>query len=377
MASQDLLYVSTRKGLLRYACGSNGWTLADIAFRGEPVSLALPSRDGQTVFAALNLGHFGVKLHRTDDGGKTWTELEPPKYPKVEEASHGPDPRAPEPQSTGPQDTKAPSVVGIWSLAWGGPKGHVWCGTAPGGLFQSTDNGATWTLNEGLWNHPERARWFGGGTVDPALHSIMVDPRDHNSVAIAVSCGGVWRTKDGGKTWTIGSQGMVADYMPPEAKEDPVTQDPHMVVQSPSSPEVFWCQHHNGIFKCGNDLQKWERITDAPVSTFGFAVAVHPRDANTAWFAPADKDQTRLPVDGKVVINRTKDGGKTFETLRKGLPQDNAFDLVWRHGLAVNSNASWLAMGSSTGSLWVSDNEGESWTSLSANLPPIHAVSFA
>jgi photosystem II stability/assembly factor-like uncharacterized protein len=339
------------------------------------------------VFAALNLGHFGVKLHRSDDGGKTWSELQPPRFPKEPPrpkmpSLDAPEPAAPEPGDPSPNaavstEPKGPSVAGIWSLAWGGAPGHLWCGTAPGGLFQSTDNGATWTLNDGLWNHPERERWFGGGTVDPAIHSILVDPRDHNTVAIAVSCGGVWRTKDGGTSWTIGSEGMIAEYLPPAWQGDPGTQDPHLVVQSPTSPEIFWCQHHNGIFRCDNDLKQWERIKTAPVSHFGFAVAVHPRDADTAWFVPADKDQFRIPIDGKVVVNRTRDGGKTFATLRNGLPQDNAYDLVWRHGLAVNRDASWLAMGSSTGSLWVSGDEGEEWTLLSAHLPPIHAVSFA
>jgi photosystem II stability/assembly factor-like uncharacterized protein len=376
MANQDLLYVSTRKGLLRYERKNGTWALADVAFRGEPVSITLPSADGRTVFAALNLGHFGTKLHRTGDGGKTWTELQPPRYPKAE-AAHGPDPRAPEPNAPAGKPDNGASLAGIWSMAWGGPAGHVWCGTAPGGLFHSTDNGATWNLVEGLWNHPERLRWFGGGTVDPALHSIIVDPRDHNQVAVAVSCGGVWRTQDGGKTWTIGSCGMIADYMPPDVKEDPVAQDPHLVVQSPSSPEKFWCQHHNGIFRCTNDLKNWERVTAVPVSAFGFAVAVHPRDGNTAWFVPADKDQTRLPVDGKVVVTRTRDAGKTFDVLRHGLPQENAFDLVWRHGLAINRAATWMAMGSSTGSLWVSGDEGDHWTQVSAHLAPIHAVTFA
>ncbi|TAL01589.1 MAG: exo-alpha-sialidase [Rhodospirillaceae bacterium] len=374
--TQDLLYVSTRKGLMMYERNGAGWKLGDIAFRGQPVTMALPSKDGRTVFAALNLGHFGVKLHRTDDAGKTWTELQPPRFPKQPPSpKFPPDPNDPPP--TPSSEPKGPSVSAIWAMAWGGPAGHVWAGTTPGGLFHTTDNGVTWRLVESLWDNPERLRWMGGGTVEPALHSISVDPRDHNRVAVAVSCGGVWRTSDSGKTWTIGSNGMINDYMPPNLQGDPVTQDPHLVVQSPSSPEVFWCQHHNGIFHCADDLKTWKRIVGAPVSSFGFAVAVHPRDGNTAWFVPADKDQTRMPVDGKIVVNRTRDGGKTFDVLRKGLPQENAYDLVWRHGLAVNRDGTLLAMGSSTGGLWVSDNEGDAWTNLSAHLPPIHAVCFA
>jgi photosystem II stability/assembly factor-like uncharacterized protein len=381
--AQEVLYVSTRKGLMIFERRGSDWKFANLAHRGAPVSLTLPSKDGKTLLAALNLGHFGVKLHRSEDGGKTWTELQPPRYPKEppppkmpspEDLEKG-DPPPPPPPAT--SEPKGPSVSGIWALAWGGPPGHMWCGTTPGGLFQSTDNGGTWHLNDSLWDHPERQRWFGGGTLEPALHSIMVDPRNQNHVTVAVSCGGVWRTKDGGKTWTIGSVGIINDYTPPNLAQDPVTQDPHLVVQSPTSPEIFWCQHHNGIFRCANDLEKWDRITTAPVSHFGFAVAVHPRDGNTAWFVPADRDMSRMPIDGKILVNRTRDGGKTFQELRKGLPQDNAFDLVLRHGLAVNRDASWLAMGSSTGALWASNDEGDSWSLISAHLPPIHAVCFA
>lgn len=86
------------------------------------------------------------------------------------------------------------------------------------------------------------------------------------------------------------------------------------------------------------------------------------------------KDEHRYPADGKVVVQRTRDGGKTFDVLRDGLPQDNAFDLVYRHGLAVDKTGTRPAMGSTTGSVWTSDNGGDAWTLLSANLPPVNAL---
>jgi hypothetical protein len=170
---------------------------------------------------------------------------------------------------------------------------------------------------------------------------------------------------------------MRAAYMPPDLQNDPVIQDPHMVVQCASKPDVYWCQHHNGIFRSTDNLDSWQEITTAPVSNFGFAVAVHPKDPDTAWFVPANKDTDRIPVDGKIVVTRTRDGGKTFEELRRGLPQENAFDLIYRHALASDDSGNRLAMGSTTGSLWLSENGGEAWSLLSAHLPPIYAVHFA
>ena len=78
-------------------------------------------------------------------------------------------------------------------------------------------------------------------------------------------------------------------------------------------------------------------------------MAVHPDDANTAWFVPGIKDEMRIPVDGALVVTRTRDGGKTFKSLKKGLPQKHAYDLIFRQGLAIDraGRAAW--QGSTTG----------------------------
>lgn len=355
------LYVASRKGLLIYERGPGGWRHASTAFLGSPVSMVLASPDNATLFAALNLGHFGTKLHRSTDAGTTWAELQPPQFPKVE---------------GGEKDAKAPAVTAIWSMEWAGrdKPGALWIGTAPAALFYSADNGDTWTRNEALWSLPSRAKWMGGGTVDTALHSICIDPRNSDRVAVAVSCGGVTLTEDDGKSWRVAGHGLRAEFMPPDQQFDPDIQDAHLMVQCPADPKVAWIQHHNGIFRSTDDFKSWQEIETAPVSRFGFAVAVHPKNPDTAWFVPAVKDEHRYPAAGKVVVQRTRDGGKTFDVLRSGLPQDNAFDLVYRHGLAVDETGDRLAMGSTTGSVWTSDNGGEAWTLLSANLPPVHAL---
>ena len=112
-------------------------------------------------------------------------------------------------------------------------------------------------------------------------------------------------------------------------------------------------------------------------SSFGFAVAVHPGDPETAWFVPAVKDECRVPADGKVVVTRTRDGGQNFDVLSDGLPQEHAYDIAFRHALDVSQSAEWLAIGSSTGSLWLSDDGGDSWHCVSSNLPQIYCVRFA
>lgn len=365
----DLLLVSTRKGLFTIGRHRPGhWGVDRVSFLGDNVTLALADpRDGAG-YAALDHGHFGAKLHRSRDRGASWEEVGVPLYP------------AP-PEGCEERDSMGRIIpwklIRIWSLAPGGPAqpGTLWAGTLPGGLFRSTDHGATWTLARGLWDHPDRKAWVGGGTDYPGIHSICVDPRDADRVTVAVSCGGAWRTVDGGASWTCCAKGMRADYLPGERAYDPVLQDPHRVVQCPGQPDVFWAQHHNGVFRSLDDCGSWQEIPGVPPSVFGFAVAVHPADPRTAWFVPATKDERRVPVEGKVVVARTRDGGATFELLRQGLPQEHAYDLVFRHALDVDATGERLAFGSTTGSLWVTENGGQSWSTVSEHLPPVHAVS--
>ena len=138
----------------------------------------------------------------------------------------------------------------------------------------------------------------------------------------------------------------------------------------------MWVQHHNGIFVSNNEGKTFTELTDVAPSAFGFPVVVHPREPGTAWFVPEIKDEKRIPVAGKLVINRTRDGGKTFQTLTKGLPQSHAYDIVYRHALALDQTANCLAFGSTTGGLWISEDQGDTWTSITHTLPPVYAVAF-
>ncbi|HYR83987.1 MAG TPA: exo-alpha-sialidase [Terriglobia bacterium] len=362
--------VATRKGLFTLDRGASKWSIGRVSFLGDNCTLVMHDPRNGELIATLNHGHFGIKMHRSRDGGETWSEIATPKYPE-KPADHVP---------KGPPGSKPAdwSLKLVWSLAPGGgdEPGVVWCGTLPGGLFKSENRGDSWELNRPLWDNPLREQWFGGGADHPGIHSICVDPRDARHVAIGVSCGGVWSTRDGGLTWQPPGRGMRAEYMPPEQQFEPNLQDPHIVVQCRANPEVLWVQHHNGIFKSTDAGASWNEITDVKPSAFGFVVAVHPQDANTAWFIPAVKDEKRYPMGGRVIVNRTRDGGKTFEALTRGLPQEHAYDLVFRHGLDVDETGNRLAFGSTTGSVWISEDGGDSWQTVSSNLPPVYAVRF-
>ena len=148
------------------------------------------------------------------------------------------------------------------------------------------------------------------------------------------------------------------------------------MVQSPSSPDRLWIQHHNGIFRSDDGAASWREIMNVQPSSFGFAVAVHPSDGDAAWFVPAIKDERRIPVDGKLVVTRTRDGGGTFEVLANGLPQEHAYDVVYRHALAIDDTGDRLAFATTTGGLYVSEDQGDHWQEVTHSLPPAHAARF-
>ena len=357
----DRAWVATRKGLFELRRRAGQWQIAGHSFLGDPVSMLLPPPadvPGGRMLAALNLGHFGVKLHASDDAGATWRELPAPAYPAQPDDITGPDWK----------------LGLIWSLE--AARGTTWCGTLPGGLFRSADAGESWQLVESLWNVPERADMFGGGYDAPGIHSISPHPNRAGELVVGISCGGAWTTRDDGASWTLTASGMTADFMPPERAADGATQDPHRIVRCTAQPEVMWCQHHCGIWRSGNSGATWQRVTTAPLSSFGFAVAAHPHQAATAWFVPAVADQCRVPVGGALVVNRTQDGGASFETLSQGLPGLHCYDLVYRHGLAVDDAGRSLLMGSTSGGLWASDDGGQRWSTVSLTLPPVYAVRF-
>lgn len=362
------LWVGTRKGLFRIVRNSNGaWDIKNTWFLGDPVSMLLPEPTHHRVLVALDLGHFGIKLKHSDNNGETWVDAPVPTFPPKPDHLVDKDPMR---GVDIPWNTQL-----VWSLE-ASLSGDLWCGVIPGGLFYSDNGGDTWNFMRSLWDDPRRQKWVGGGYDFAGIHSILIDPRDSHHVTVGVSVGGVWKTRDKGTTWELVGSGLRNEYMPPEMADDPITQDAHRIVQCSASPDHLWMQHHNGIFMSQDCGLTWEELTQVQPSSFGFAVAVHPKDPQIAWFVPATKDEQRYPVDAQLVVTRTMDGGKSFEVLHQGLPEEPSYDLVYRHALDVDNTGDQLAFGSTTGSLWVSENQGVNWQSVSKHLPPVLCVRF-
>lgn len=359
--SSDTLLLGTRKGLLELKRNGAGWQVANTHFRGNPIAYAMNDHRTNTMWATIDHGHWGQKLHRSRDGGQNWEEITAPKYPEGAEITDG----------------KPATLIYLWVLEGGSDDrpNRVYLGTEPGGLFRSDDGGDTFQLVEGLWNHPSRkGGWFGGGRDNPGIHSIIVDPRNSSRVLVGISCAGVFETTDDGATWNPRNKGLKADFLPSPNVE--VGHDPHFVASCASNPDVLWQQNHCGIFRSTDGGENWESISQSgSTAHFGFAIAADANDPDTAWVVPADSDQYRLAVNGALCVCRTEDGGKTWTTLTEGLPQENCFDVVFRHALDARGDV--LAFGSTTGNVFISENRGDTWECVGTSFPPVYSVRFA
>ncbi len=370
LMTEPVLWVATRKGLFRICRETGKWQIHEPSFLGDNVSAVLRHPVSGLVFAALDHGHFGAKLQRSSNGGLAWEEIPVPENP-------------PRPEGEAPWvdfigRTIPDALQLIWCLEPGHPSqsGRIWAGTTPGGLFRSDDHGDHWELMESLWNHPGRREWVGGGMDSPGIHSILIHPDNPQDITIAVSCGGIWHSPDDGVSWENIGHGMHAPYTPPEYATAPGSQDVHRLVRCRTAPDRMWLQHHDGIYRSDDAGRNWCRIQSVSPTDFGFPVVVDEANPDRAWFVPEIKDEHRLPPDGQVVVNRTDDGGETFTSFRQGLPGPFAYDLVFRHALERDAKTGILAMGSTTGSLWISEDQGACWQTVSNHLPPVYALRF-
>lgn len=391
----NTILLGTRKGTVIVARKNSHWQAQPIMHPGIPVCYAARDpRDG-TLWASLDHGHWGPKLSRSRDGGATWQDVLSLKYP--EGARHivqylptpDFDPQAPQ----GEPEYKDATVYKIWQIAFGSSDqpGRLYAGTIPGGLFVSDDGGDSWQLNRPLWNHESRGgdlfaggatsrnQWGGTpasidyGVFEPGIHSIVVDPRDPDHLYIAASSAGVIETTDGGNTWTGRNRGMLMDYLPdPQAEWG---HDPHFVTACPGQPDHLWQQNHCGVFYSEDGAQSWQKVSVPQEGVhFGFPIAADSQDGRTAWVLPARADSERMTIDGGLFVARTSDGGQSWQSFRDGLPQNNAYDIVYRHGLDAAGDC--VCFGSTTGNVYLSEDRGETWQCLGNHFPPVYSVRF-
>jgi hypothetical protein len=372
-ARQVLVLVATRKGAWLYHGDATRktWRVDGPHFLGHIVNhLVLDPRDGRTVLAAAKTGHLGPTVFRSTDLGRSWKEAtRPPAFPKVAEGEKG-------------------RVVNhtFWLTPGHANEPNAWyAGTSPQGLFRSDDGGVTWDPLPGLNDHPQYRAWMGGeqdGTPDgPKLHSVIVDPRDAAHLYLSMSSGGVHESADGGRTWNPIVKGL--EVVEGFDAANITFHDPHCVRLCPSNPDRLYQQNHCGIYRLDRPSNEWTRIgkrMPTRVGDVGFPLVVHPRDAETVWVFPMDGTTVwpRTSPDGKPSVYVTRNGGKSWQRLDSGLPESQAWWTVKRQAMTADAqDPVGLYLGTTSGELWMSRDEGNRWASIARNLPEIYAVEAA
>lgn len=368
-----LLMVATRKGAwLYHGDGARkNWRVDGPHFLGHIINhLVLDPRDGRTLLAAAKTGHLGPTVFRSTDLGRTWKEAaKPPAFAK----------------SAGGEKGRAVDHT-FWLTPAHASEPDVWyAGTSPQGLFRSDDGGTTWAPFSYINDDPRYRKWMGtvqDGTPDgPKLHSIIVDPRDPKHLYFGMSGGGVHESMDGGGTWRTLLKRL--DVVTGFDKVDPTVHDPHCIRMCPSNPDRLYQQNHCGIYRLDRPSDEWVRIgRNMPkrVGDVGFPMAVHPRDADTAWVFPMDGTDVwpRTSPAGKPAVYVTRNAGKTWQRCDEGLPENQAWWTVKRQAMTVDAcDPPGLYFGTTSGELWMSRDEGRRWACIAQHLPEIYAVEAA
>ena len=370
--SMVTLFVSTRKGLwtLRSA-DRKRFTLAGPQHLGHIVHhTVVDPRDKKTVLAGVRTGHLGPVVMRSLDGGETWKEASsPPKFPKGE-----------------PRGRAVDHV--FWLTPGHASQPNVWyAGTSPQGLFRSEDAGDTWAPVSGYNDHPDQSTWAGGDkdqTPDGGkLHSVLVDPRDPRHLYVGMSGGGFFESKDEGKTFSPLSRGVENKYLPklPDGQEHTFGDDPHCVAIHPQNPDRLWQQNHFGIYRLDRDKgERWTRVgksMPADVGDIGFGIVLHPRDADRVWVFPMDGTDVwpRVSPSGKPALYTTRDGGETWHRQDNGFPREQAWFTVKRQAMCGDGrDPLGIYLGTTSGEVWATNDEGESFSCIARHLPEIYAV---
>jgi photosystem II stability/assembly factor-like uncharacterized protein len=361
--SESVLLIGTKKGLWigRSDAARQKWTLdgpvPEFEMQGV-YAVGIDTRgDRPRVFVGGTSEHWGPAVFHSDDLGKTWDE--PP------EGSIG-----------FPKDSET-SLERVWQIQPGpaDQPGVVYAGSQPSALWKSTDGGVTFELVRGLWDHPHRKEW-GAGFGGQAVHTVLPHPTDPDQVSVAMSTGGVYRTSDGGESWSPANQGIKAYFFPDPYPE--FGQCVHKLAAHPDVPERMFAQNHHGVYRSDDGGAVWTSIADGLPSDFGFPIAVHPHEPETVYVFPLVADGNRIPTDAKCRVYRSRDAGSTWEALTSGLPDVPSYAPVLRDAMCTDTEASaGVYLGTRDGCVYVSADAGDSWTEVARHLPDVLTVRAA
>jgi hypothetical protein len=356
-----LLTIGTGKGLYlaRSDDDRRSWQVSGPHFPMTGVyATAIDNRPARPrLLVGVASSHFGPSVSASDDLGQSWRE--PEQAPVAFPADAG------------------ATLERVWQIAPGPPDqpDRVYVGTQPSALFVSDDGGVSFRLVQSLWDHPHRPQWE-GGFGGQAIHTVLPHPDDPARVLVAMSTGGVYRTADGGESWSPSNTGIKAYFLPDQFPE--FGQCVHKAARDSGDPERLYAQNHHGVYRSDDGGTSWTSISEGLPSDFGFPMVAHPRRSGVIWNFPLIADGKRYPVDEKCRVFRSSDAGATWEPLSQGLPTEPFYPSVLRDAMcADDAERVGVYFGTRSGEVYASRDEGDSWALVASHLPDVLCVRAA
>ena len=356
--TDSVVLVGTRKGLWigRSDSERQDWTWDSPQFLMQEIYATCVDVRGESprMLVGATSTHFGPGVFTSDDGGRTWSEAvaAPVRFPEELGAS----------------------VERIWQIQPGAEPGVLYAGTQPSALFRSTDGGQSFELVRSLWDHPHRTDWaagFGG----QAIHTIVPHSTDAETLTVAMSTGGVYRTVDGGASWNPANKGIKAYFFPDPWPE--FGQCVHKVACHPAVPDRMFAQNHHGVYRTDDAGASWISIADGLPSDFGFPIVVHPHRPETVFVFPLTADGERIPPKGQARVWRSDDAGNTWSASQAGLP-DGFYTAVLRDAMTSDKgDPAGLYLGARDGTVYVSTDDAVTFTQIASHLPDVTSIRAA
>ena len=351
------LLVGTRKGLFVLEGKVGGeFDVKARAFAGQAVEYATRDARSGRYLASVTSWFYGPKIWVTDDPAGEWEQAAGLEMPEGSDAT----------------------IARMWVIVPGEEDGLVYAGGDPGVLFESRDGGLNWELNRGLWDHETRPGWTpGNGGL--CLHTIAPWPGDPNRLLVAISSVGVWLSDDSGSSWRHSNTGIVPEYVPEDARDNPIIHCVHDVRRSPSRPERLFMQFHGGVYRSDDAGANWIDVGDGLPSDFGFPVVVDPTDPDSAYVIPLVGAEDRTPPSGAVRVWETRDAGATWTPRGEGLPEGDAYLTILREAFDSAGSGAGLELyfGATSGDVFGSGDAGATWSATATHLAPVYSVRAA
>jgi hypothetical protein len=354
MAQTLLILLGTKKGafLVHGDRARNDWRLSGPFCAAWPINHVVGDPETGAIHAGGGNEWFGPAVWRTPDQGASWSH-------SSQGLAYG---------------AGEPPIRTVWSLA--AAHGALFAGVEPAGLFQSDDGGLSFREHAALRRHPSHPEWQVSGAGGTMLHGIVPDPRAPGRMWVAISAAGVFHTDDGGASWQPRNRGTRQDYAPEGQRYPEVGQCVHSLALAPGLPDRLYQQNHCGMYRSDDGGRAWHSIESGLPSSFGFPAVAHPRDPDTLFLLPLNGDTAgRFVPGGSAAVWRTRDQGASWQALRQGLPQQGAYFGVLRQAMATDTlDPVGVYFGTSGGTLFGSQDEGDSWAPIAQHLPTILSV---